>query len=175
MLKPKIIFPKQERLESPYQLEDCKRRLRELKRREITFTSIDDNQVNFRIRRIKSVKFPMIAYEIHGTLRRWGGTGTLIDNYRLQRLTVRTDTWVVLFVVMSLLASALLTLPTILCGTNSTLWVAMILIIVLVMSLLPLITWIQQTRALDVEPEIQHHHNTIMSALGIDKHSQDLT
>lgn len=169
MLKPKVIFPQRTRLESPYQLEDCQRRLRDLKRRDVNFTPMDDDRVMFRIRRIKSesVPFPMIAYEIHGTLRRWAGTGTMIEDYRLQRLTVRVDTWVALFVTLSLVVSILLMLPTLL-NTADTSWLVGLLLVGVIIGLFPLLTWIQHTRALNIEREIDATHRAIMVTLKIE-------
>jgi len=168
MLKPKVIFPNQPRLESPYQLEDCQRRLRDLRRREVRFDRLDDDRISFCIRRVKSVEFPMVAYEIHGTLRRWGGTGTILDSYRLNRLTVRVDTWVALFVTASLVLSVLLMLPTILHGADSLSMILGVLALMLLLGLLPLMQWIRHTRALDIEREIDATHQTILLALGIE-------
>jgi len=170
MLKPKVIFPDRAKLESPYQLEDCQRRLRDLKKREVRFTQMDTDRVAFCIRRVKTVAvpFPMVAYEIHGTLRRWAGTGTVIDDYRLHRLTVRVDTWVALFVAGSLIVSALLMLPTLLNSRGNIYGLIGALSVGLILSLFPLLTWIQHTRALNIEREIDDTHEAILSALNIE-------
>lgn len=174
MFKPKIIFPDRDRLESPYQLEDCQRRLRNLRRNEVQFEALDADHIAFSIRHIKSVTFPMVAYEIHGTLRRWAGTGTIIEDYRLQRLSVRVDTWVVLFVVISLLTSALLMLPAIMADAEHFRWLMSILILAFGIGLIPMLLWIKQTRALNMERDIDDTHTAIMTALGIQSAENDM-
>lgn len=169
MFKLKVSLPDNPKLQSPYQLEECQNRLRDLRRRDIRFMTLDDDRIQFHIRCVKSdgVPFPMVAYELEGTLRRWGGTGTQIEAYQLRRLSARTDTWVALFVLVSLVSSVLLMLPSLSIGIDPLLLFAFILI-AFVLGMLPLITWVQQTRALNIEQEIDTLHQSILSTLQIE-------
>lgn len=173
MFKLKVSLPDNTKLQSPYQLEECQNRLRNLRRRDIRFIMMDDDRIQFHIRCVKSdgVPFPMVAYELEGVLMRWGGTGTRIEAYQLRRLSARTDTWVALFVVVSLVSSVLFILPSLMTiGIDLTLLFAFILI-AFVVGMLPLITWIQQTRALNIEEEIDMLHQSILSTLQIEADS----
>ena len=99
MIKHKVVLPKKTRAYSPYQLEDCQRRLRYLKHdlQPIQFIKVDDNTLKFRIQRVQahSLPSPMITFEVTGTLCRWGGTDTVLEDYQLKRLTARIDSWVI--------------------------------------------------------------------------------
>lgn len=169
MNKQKVIIPESIQLHSPYQLEDCQRRLRDLKKRHIQFTPIDEQRVKFRIRVVKSeaVPFPMVAYELHGVLRRWGGTGTRIESYRLQRFSMRIDTWVTLFIVISLLSAFLLILPSLQIASNTIMAVIGLLVISIVLGGIPLFTWMQHVRALNIEHDIHSLHHAILNTLNI--------
>lgn len=171
MFKHKVVFPTQTRLQSPYQLEDCRRRLGYLKQdiQPITFTQLDNNQIQFRIRRVQSqhVPSPMIAFEITGTLRRWGGTGTVIDGYQLKRFRARMDTWVTVLIVMSFIAALGLMLPALLHIKGSFHILPGILLLASVIVGLPILTWMRHTLALDVDRDIDAVHQSILQALQI--------
>lgn len=172
MSKRKAVFPNNVRYQSPYQLEDCQRRLGYLRcdRQPIHFIPIDDNRIQFRIRYIehKQTSYPIIAFEITGTLHRWGGTNTVIEAYQLKRMTARIDTWVVLFIVFSSLIALGLMLPALLNLSERLQTWLLIVLLALGIGLLPVITWARQTLALHIEHDINALHQSILRVLSID-------
>lgn len=171
MFKHKVVFPTQARLQSPYQLEDCKRRLGYLKQdmQPIMFTQLDTDRIHFRIRRVKTQRIPspMIAFEISGTLRRWGGTGTVVDGYQLKRLRAQTDTWVMILIVLSVVAALVLMFPAMVTMTGSVQLLS-ILLVAFGVAGLPLLTWTRHTLALDIDHDIDVVHQSIMQALDME-------
>lgn len=171
MQKSKVIFPESVTYHSPYQLEDCLRRLKCLKRdmRPLTFCQLDADRIAFGIRHveIQNTSTPMIAFEVQGTLRRWGGTGTRLEGYRLYRFSKRTDTWVIAFVIASFIMALVMMVP-----SHITLsWMVQLVMVAIAMlmcvGLAPYLLSVRKTFTIDIEQDIDNLHLSIMKALNI--------
>lgn len=112
MLKRKLL-PRQSRLLSPYQLEDCLRLLGYLRGRGQTVKFEQrGHHVHFRVRRIETrYYFPIVAVEVVGTLRRWNGTQTAIEDYSISQPDRRFELALIVGITLAILIAVALMLP----------------------------------------------------------------